>query len=109
MNPAPALRAVLPAFGAHFVLPLAFPPAVALLAHASHLSSLNGPVMVSPDPGERGQRRVTDSSPAAHLCCPVCQSVSSCSVPAEMPSTSNGESSKQEAMQKTCKNSDIEK
>ncbi|XP_012900021.1 E3 ubiquitin-protein ligase RNF220 isoform X2 [Mustela nigripes] len=27
----------------------------------------------------------------------------------EMPSTSNGESSKQEAMQKTCKNSDIEK
>ncbi|XP_032733461.1 E3 ubiquitin-protein ligase RNF220 isoform X1 [Lontra canadensis] len=28
---------------------------------------------------------------------------------AEMPSTSNGESSKQEAMQKTCKNSDIEK
>ncbi|KAK2507994.1 hypothetical protein MC885_006625 [Smutsia gigantea] len=27
---------------------------------------------------------------------------------AEMPSTSNGESSKQEAMQKTCKNSDIE-
>ncbi|NXU84339.1 RN220 ligase, partial [Xiphorhynchus elegans] len=28
---------------------------------------------------------------------------------AEMPSTSNGESSKQETMQKTCKNSDIEK
>lgn len=27
----------------------------------------------------------------------------------EMPSTSNGESSKQETMQKTCKNSDIEK
>ncbi|KAL8178811.1 UNVERIFIED_CONTAM: hypothetical protein K2H54_056626 [Gekko kuhli] len=27
----------------------------------------------------------------------------------EMPSTSNGESSKQEPMQKTCKNSDIEK
>lgn len=26
-----------------------------------------------------------------------------------MPSTSNGESSKQETMQKTCKNSDIEK
>lgn len=29
--------------------------------------------------------------------------------PTEMPSTSNGESSKQETMQKTCKNSDIEK
>uniref|UniRef100_A0A2I3SGH9 E3 ubiquitin-protein ligase RNF220 n=1 Tax=Pan troglodytes TaxID=9598 RepID=A0A2I3SGH9_PANTR len=37
------------------------------------------------------------------------RSVSCPSVPAEMPSTSNGESSKQEAMQKTCKNSDIEK
>ena len=108
MNPARALRAILPAFGANFVLPLAFPPVVALLAHASHLSSLNGPVMVSPDPGERGQRRL-GSSPTTYLCCPVCQRVSSCSVPAEMPSTSNGESSKQEAMQKTCKNSDIEK
>lgn len=52
---------------------------------------------------------MTDSSPILHLCCPSGQSVSPLSVPAEMPSTSNGESSKQEAMQKTCKNSDIEK
>lgn len=44
---------------------------------------------------------VTDSSQT--LTCAVL------SVSTEMPSTSNGESSKQDAMQKTCKNSDIEK
>uniref|UniRef100_A0A8I5TDB8 E3 ubiquitin-protein ligase RNF220 n=1 Tax=Pongo abelii TaxID=9601 RepID=A0A8I5TDB8_PONAB len=50
------------------------------------------------EPGEAKER---EALRGAVLNCP--------SVPAEMPSTSNGESSKQEAMQKTCKNSDIEK